>query len=280
MGRMVKRRHRSEGWKERLNALFPESRTPLSEQILAEARWVSDCFDEGYLFKLADDDLEEISEGGGILHWEEKYGELVWMLMEGNTGGSLGFLRKAGLIADIRKADAKASKWAFAFNRVVRMYDTFSRAAYSKPLTKLVQEAKAGKDASLFKLIQIDKGILSSPWVAARVSAAQLRREQAFFDGLAEVLERPTFSFHQNRQIALAFFLYLTWNDLQLLRNEEILALLKETPLWGFNEPTDLGRFINRLGLKKAGQKPESDKGEAYASQRKRHGKEGSDIKM
>jgi len=159
------------------------------------------------------------------------------------------------------------------------MYDTFSRAAYSKPLAKLVQEAKAGNDASLFKLIQIDKGILSSPWVAARVSAAQLRREQAFFDGLAEALKRPTFSFHQNRQIALAFFLYLTWNDLQLLRNEEILALLKETPLWGFNEPTDLGRFINRLGLKKAGQKPESDKGEAYASQRKRHGEEGSDIK-
>jgi hypothetical protein len=66
MGRMVKRRQMPEGWKKSLNALFPEGWKRLSEDILAEARWVSDCFDEGYLFKLADDDLEEISEGGEL----------------------------------------------------------------------------------------------------------------------------------------------------------------------------------------------------------------------
>lgn len=243
-------------WKAKLDAQAPEGWIPLSEFILREARWVQDCFHGGYLFKLPKDDLEDIVTGGGFPNWREKYGELVWLLMRGTRPFEA--LKKVGLIRDIKEAETIPRKWAFALYRMVQQgYGVFCLAAYSKPLRTLVREATGGNDASFYRLVQLDKGILASPWAAARICEAQLNGDKAFFGGLADALKKHTFTFHQKKEIQLAFFLYRNWDCLQFLRNREILDLLDETRLPGFTDVMSLGRFIHRLGLKRAREKPE-----------------------
>lgn len=60
---------------------------------------------------------------------------------------------------------------------------------YQKPLSRLVEEVRAGKDKSLFDAVRIDRTIIACPTIAHRISLAEFEGDQDFFKKLQNALK-------------------------------------------------------------------------------------------
>lgn len=79
---------------------------------------------------------------------------------------------------------------------------------YQKPLSTLVEEVRQGNDDALFDAVRIDRSMVACPTFAARISKAELSRNNHFFLRLKKALKGPSQKHWQNYQ-DLRYALYV-----------------------------------------------------------------------
>lgn len=85
-----------------------------------------------------------------------------------------------------------------------------SMVIFNKPVNVLFNEARDGKDDSFYKLISLDKGLLTSNWGTFRIRKAILDGDWRFFDKLSLALNKKPYS--KKKQIRLAAFIIFFWD--------------------------------------------------------------------
>lgn len=63
---------------------------------------------------------------------------------------------------------------------------------YQKTMNQLVAEVRQGMDDSLFDAVRLDRSIVASPTIAARIARAELRQDKRFFERLRSAIKGPS----------------------------------------------------------------------------------------
>lgn len=103
-----------------------------------------------------------------------------------------------------------------------------SRLGYRKPIYILYDEAKNGDDDALFKMVTLDKGIITTDWASLRIRKATLGGELRFFNKLGAALNKKPFT--KKKQLRLAAFVLFFWEfgfkELTYLERVEFLEIV------------------------------------------------------
>lgn len=62
---------------------------------------------------------------------------------------------------------------------------------YGRPMSTLVEEVRAGNDASLFLAVRMDRSSVSCPTLSSRIARAELENDEAFFHKLRAAFKGP-----------------------------------------------------------------------------------------
>lgn len=100
------------------------------------------------------------------------------------TGGWQGQFEKADLIGLVA-----------ALQRTI-----LSIMVYQRPLSTLVEEVRQGNDDALFDAVRLDRSMVACPTFAARISKAELSRDNHFFLRLRKALKGPSQKHWQSYQ--------------------------------------------------------------------------------
>ena len=100
---------------------------------------------------------------------------------------------------------------------------------YSKPLSRLIAEGRAGNDESFLKSVRVDPSCLSSPSLAKRVSLASMRGERKFLKRIHKAaLEGPNKGLLVYRKLRTATTLLDEAGAFQRASRKRIYAVLVE----------------------------------------------------
>ena len=126
---------------------------------------------------------------------------------------------------------------------------------FGESMRDLILKARKKDETALFKVIQIDKGLLGAEWISKQIREASLQGNQSFFKKLGRALVKPSVIFLKHR-VKLWLFLYLFWFlGLSKLTTSEIFDLIEKYGIYGTkDEESDvetLRKYLNKLGLKK-----------------------------
>lgn len=100
------------------------------------------------------------------------------------NGGWQGLFEKADLIGLVA-----------ALQRTI-----LSIMVYQKPLSTLVEEVRQGNNDALFDAVRLDRSMMACPTFAARISKAELSRDNHFFLRLRKALKGPSQKHWQSYQ--------------------------------------------------------------------------------
>lgn len=123
-----------------------------------------------------------------------------------------------------------------------------SKIGYRKPIDILFDEAKNGNDDAFFKLIALDKGIITTEWASLRIRKATLGGEMIFFNKLGVALNKKPFTKKRKLRLTvfILFFMEFGFKELTYLERVEFLETVgfkaKEIP-----EQDALRQLIYRL---------------------------------
>lgn len=153
-------------------------------------------------------------------------------------------------------AAALGEKEYLTFLFFAAIQDSFTcLLAYRKPLMELLAKARQGDDNALFKLVAVNKAILTTDWAVKRLRRAQLEHDRNFFKELAKAIRDTPAAALTPPQKILAFILILFWEaGLKFLTRRELFEYFEEVGLYGedvtdITDEMTLAKFVNRLGL-------------------------------
>lgn len=126
------------------------------------------------------------------------------------------------------------------------LLDMVSQVTYKKSLQTLYEEARAGNDESLFKLLRVDKTLFDHEWLRKRTLQEMFKANNAFFKKLGDAIKGEP-PIEKMRRGKLKFILYMFWSyGLNKLTIPELAEFLESC---GFELEPDLEtlrKFINR----------------------------------
>ena len=126
------------------------------------------------------------------------------------------------------------------------VWNTICLLVHKKSMKHLFVEARKGEDASLFKLMQIDKTLFDHDWVRARIRKASFLGDWNFFANLSKAIKTDPL---ENRKVHGDIFLILIffWPvGLYRLTIPEIMQLFKDSGVRMIYDEINLRKFIDR----------------------------------
>lgn len=123
---------------------------------------------------------------------------------------------------------------------------------YSKYPHELIVDIRNGNDSAIFKVVQIDRSILSAPTIADRITLAELEQDTKFFESLSKAIQRIKPRMPTEAYSKLRYALYILEQDqvLDSLSIEDKYTLFCEElglyPIEGEDPAKSLHQFISR----------------------------------
>ena len=131
------------------------------------------------------------------------------------------------------------------------IWNTASVAINGKPLKTLYNEAMAGNNSSLFKIIQIDKTLFDHDWVREQIRRALYSGDREFFMSLSKAIGSDPLN---NRMKRIKEFLILTlfWEvGLYRLSVPDLLELFNDCGLANKDDEITFRKFRDRFVKKR-----------------------------
>lgn len=121
-----------------------------------------------------------------------------------------------------------------------------SISIHKQPIRELYEKAKQEDDASLFRLIQLDKTLFDHEWVRLRIRKAMYSGDKQFFKSLADAIEADPL---QHRKIKIERHLVLMnfwFYGLYRLTIPELMQLLQDSGISIPEDEVTFRKFIDR----------------------------------
>lgn len=116
---------------------------------------------------------------------------------------------------------------------------------------ELVFLATEGDEASLIKLIELDKIFLTAKFTQDWIWISQNKEDERFFKRLSNALLHDTFRERLN-DVKLGIACYLLWFlGFKDLPRHQLLDFIEKEDIAGYPDPNSFYRRLNRIGLRK-----------------------------